>query len=154
VSFTDLSASELAAGIRDGEFSSEEVVEAHIQHIEAVYGRCQNPYDLGRTPGGSSGGEAAIIAAHGSSLGLAGDFGGSTRVPAHFCGLCGLKPTSGRLTNEDTPSHFFAPQEAILPQPGPISPLRGRFAPGDGCLGEPVPPHVDGQCPSCTLVCP
>ena len=87
-----------------------------------LYGRCQNPYDLERTPGGSSGGEAAIIAAHGSPLGLGGDFGGSIRIPAHFCGLYGLKPTSGRLTNEDTPAHFFPRgQEAILPQPGPMA---------------------------------
>jgi fatty acid amide hydrolase len=219
---TDLSASELAAGIREGRFSSEEVVEAHIQRIEAVndelnavviplfeqarhdakkadaalrdgiepgplhgvpmtikeqfmlagtdttiglrayasqpyaadgplvarlrqagaiflgktnvpqllssletnsalYGRCNNPYDHRRTPGGSSGGEAAIIAAHGSPLGLGADFGGSTRVPAHFCGLYGLKPTSSRLTAEDTPGQFFIPQNAIMPQPGPLA---------------------------------
>lgn len=222
VSLIDLSASELAVGIRDGKYSSEEVVEAHIQRIEAtnddlnaiviplfeqarrdakradsdlrqgkllgplhgvpmtikeqlqvadtdttvgltaytnqpcfsdgplvsrlrqagaiflgktnvpqllsswetdsaLYGRCQNPYNYNRTPGGSSGGEAAVIAAHGSPLGLGADFGGSIRVPAHFCGLYGLKPTSGRLTNADTPSHFFIPQEAIMPQPGPIA---------------------------------
>jgi fatty acid amide hydrolase len=87
-----------------------------------VYGRTNNPWDLSRTPGGSSGGESAIIAAWGSPLGLGGDFGGSTRIPAHFCGLYGLKPTSGRLTNTDTPAHLFSSgQEAILPQPGPIA---------------------------------
>ena len=87
-----------------------------------LYGRANHPADLERTPGGSSGGEGAIIAAHGSPLGLGGDLGGSIRVPAHFCGLFGLKPTSGRLTNEDTPPHFFAVgQEAVLAQPGPLA---------------------------------
>ena len=62
-----------------------------------VYGRTNNPYDLARTPGGSSGGEAAIVAAGGSPLGLGTDAGGSIRVPAHYCGLAALKPTSGRI---------------------------------------------------------
>lgn len=62
-----------------------------------VYGRTNNPYDLARTPGGSSGGEAAIVAAAGSPLGLGTDAGGSIRVPAHYCGLAALKPTSGRI---------------------------------------------------------
>jgi amidase len=62
-----------------------------------VYGRCNNPYDLTRTPGGSSGGEAAIIAAGGSPLGLGTDAGGSIRIPAHYCGLAAIKPTSGRV---------------------------------------------------------
>jgi fatty acid amide hydrolase len=87
-----------------------------------LYGRTNNPWDLDRTPGGSSGGEAAIIAARGSALGLAGDLGGSTRLPAHFCCLHGLKPTSGRLTNSGVPSRFFSSgQENIIAQPGPIA---------------------------------
>ncbi len=88
----------------------------------AVYGRANNPWDLARTPGGSSGGEGAIIAAGGSPLGLASDLGGSIRFPAYFCGVHGFKPTSGRLSNEDTPAEIFSlGQEAILPQPGPIA---------------------------------
>jgi amidase len=73
-----------------------------------VYGRTNNPYDLARTPGGSSGGEAAIIAAGGSPLGLGTDAAGSIRVPAHFCGLAGLRPTSGRvsLTGAFPPAAF------------------------------------------------
>jgi fatty acid amide hydrolase len=63
-----------------------------------VYGRTNNPWDPGRSPGGSSGGEAALIAAGGSPLGLGSDGGGSTRQPCHCCGIHGLKPTGGRLT--------------------------------------------------------
>lgn len=62
-----------------------------------VYGRTNNPYDLTRTPGGSSGGEAAIVSSCGSPLGLGTDAGGSIRMPAHFCGLAAIKPTSGRV---------------------------------------------------------
>jgi amidase len=62
-----------------------------------VYGLGANPYDLSRSPGGSSSGEAAIIAAGGSPLGLGSDSGGSIRYPAHCCGVAGLKPTTGRV---------------------------------------------------------
>ncbi len=62
-----------------------------------IYGRTNNPYDLARTPGGSSGGESALLAACGSPLGLGSDALGSVRVPAAFCGITSIKPTSGRL---------------------------------------------------------
>jgi len=62
-----------------------------------LFGRTNNPYDLARTSGGSSGGEAALIAACGSPMGLGSDCAGSVRLPAAFCGIAGLKPTSGRL---------------------------------------------------------
>jgi Asp-tRNA(Asn)/Glu-tRNA(Gln) amidotransferase A subunit family amidase len=62
-----------------------------------LYGRTNNPWDLERTPGGSSGGEAAAIAAGMSAGGVGSDGGGSIRVPAHFSGICGLKPTPGRI---------------------------------------------------------
>jgi Asp-tRNA(Asn)/Glu-tRNA(Gln) amidotransferase A subunit family amidase len=62
-----------------------------------LYGRTNNPWDLTRTPGGSSGGEAAAIASRCSAGGVGSDGGGSIRVPAHFCGICGLKPTPGRI---------------------------------------------------------
>ena len=63
----------------------------------AIYGRTNNPWDLTRTAGGSSGGEAAAIAAGCSAGGVGSDGGGSIRVPAHFSGICGLKPTPGRI---------------------------------------------------------
>lgn len=62
-----------------------------------VYGRTKNPYDLNRSPGGSSGGAAAIIASGGSPFDIGTDTGGSIRFPAHCCGITGIKPTSGRV---------------------------------------------------------
>src|SRR5580704_11441684 len=63
-----------------------------------IHGRTNNPYDLSRTSGGSSGGEAALIAAGGSPFGLGSDAAGSVRLPAHYCGISTIKPTSGRLS--------------------------------------------------------
>jgi amidase len=68
-----------------------------------ITGRSNNPWDPDRTPGGSSGGEAAAIAAFCSPGGIGTDGGGSIRVPAHFCGIAGLKPTPGRIP---TTGHF------------------------------------------------
>src|SRR6516162_4528480 len=62
-----------------------------------LFGQTKNPYDPARTSGGSSGGEAALIAACGSPMGLGSDCAGSVRVPAAFCGITSIKPTSGRL---------------------------------------------------------
>jgi amidase len=68
-----------------------------------LYGRTNNPYCLARTSGGSSGGEAALIAACGSPMGLGSDCAGSVRLPAAFCGIAAIKPTSGGLCRE---GHF------------------------------------------------
>ncbi|MGA9671817.1 MAG: amidase [Terracidiphilus sp.] len=62
-----------------------------------LHGQTRNPWDLERTPGGSSGGESAAIAAGMSAAGLGSDSGGSVRIPAHFTGICSLKPTPGRI---------------------------------------------------------
>ncbi|HLN63826.1 MAG TPA: amidase [Symbiobacteriaceae bacterium] len=87
-----------------------------------VYGRTNNPWNPDRSPGGSSGGEAALIASGASPLGLGSDIGGSIRVPSHFSGICGLKPTSGRLSIEGSADQVIMPgQEAILDQPGPMA---------------------------------
>jgi fatty acid amide hydrolase len=85
-----------------------------------IYGRSNNPWNINRTPGGSSGGEAAIIAAGGSPLGLGTDFGGSLRVPATFCGIASIKPTAGRAPDC---GRFSIPlgQQAIVSQVGPMA---------------------------------
>ena len=62
-----------------------------------LYGRTNNPWNLDVTAGGSSGGESAAIASGCSAAGFGSDGGGSIRVPAHFCGICGLKPTPGLI---------------------------------------------------------
>lgn len=62
-----------------------------------IFGQTLNPYNLQKTPGGSSGGEGALIGGGGSILGIGTDIGGSVRIPASFCGICAFKPTSKRL---------------------------------------------------------
>lgn len=62
-----------------------------------IYGQTLNPHNLLKTSGGSSGGEGALIGGGGSLLGLGSDIGGSIRIPSSFCGICGFKPTTGRL---------------------------------------------------------
>ncbi|CAG9788526.1 unnamed protein product [Diatraea saccharalis] len=63
-----------------------------------LFGSTNNPYHTGRTTGGSSGGEAALAAAFASPISLCSDIGGSTRMPAFFCGLFGLNPTAGHTS--------------------------------------------------------
>jgi amidase len=67
------------------------------QTVNPIFGRTNNPWDLSRTPGGSSGGSATAVAAGLSALDLGSDVGGSIRGPAHLCGVYGLKPSGGRL---------------------------------------------------------
>src|SRR4030043_692078 len=84
-----------------------------------VYGRTNNPYDLSRSPGGSSGGEASIIAVGGSPIGLGSDCGGSIRIPAHFCGLAGIKPTAGRVSR----TGHFPPVTGLMNRLWHVGPL-------------------------------
>ncbi|MBA2339816.1 MAG: amidase [Pyrinomonadaceae bacterium] len=75
-----------------------------------VFGRSNNPHDVARTPGGSSGGCAAAVGACLSPAGLGSDLVGSIRVPAHFCGIAGLKPTAGVIPID---GHFPACEGAF-----------------------------------------
>ena len=70
---------------------------AYYETDNPVFGRANNPHNPQMTPGGSSGGEAAAIAACLSPAGIGSDLAGSIRLPAHFCGIAGLKPTNGRV---------------------------------------------------------
>ena len=70
---------------------------AGVESWKSVRAGTRNPYDVNRTTGGSSSGEAAIIAAAGSPLGLGSDSGGSIRMPASYCGIAALKPTAGLI---------------------------------------------------------
>lgn len=112
-----------------------------------LYGRTNSSWDLERTPGGSSGGEAAAIAAGMSAGGVGSDGGGSIRVPAHFSGICGLKPTPGRIPST---GHFpesggpFALIGVVGPMARTVADLKTLFAvmqgPDDGdTCAAPVP---------------
>jgi fatty acid amide hydrolase len=85
-----------------------------------VYGRTNNPWDVSRTCGGSTGGEAAIVAARGSPLGIGNDLGGSIRVPCHFCGIHGIRPTSLRMPRTGS-ARTLRGFEAFITQTGPMS---------------------------------
>jgi amidase len=85
-----------------------------------IYGRSLNPFDLARSPGGSSGGSAAIIACGGSALELGSDTGGSIREPAHLCGITGIKPTSGRTPRSGHIVPFGGATDALT-QIGPMA---------------------------------
>jgi len=102
-----------------------------------IYGRTNNPYDLELSPGGSSGGESALIAAGGSPFGLGSDAGGSVRFPAHCTGIASIKPTSGRVPRT---GHFPGPG-GILDALWQIGPL-ARFV-EDLALVLPVISGVD-----------
>jgi amidase len=84
-----------------------------------LYGQTRNPWDLARTPGGSSGGESAAISAGMSAAGLGSDSGGSVRVPAHFTGICSLKPTPGRIPGRGHLPPFAGPFQTL----GAIGPM-------------------------------
>ncbi len=93
---------------------------ANYETDNYITGRTNNPWDLARTPGGSSGGEAAAIAAFCSPGGVGSDGGGSIRIPAHFCGIAGLKPTPGRVP---VTGHFPG-----LGHPGGLTTVAGPMA--------------------------
>jgi fatty acid amide hydrolase len=86
----------------------------------AIWGTTVNPWNRARVPGGSSGGEAAAIAAGLSPCGIGTDIGGSIRIPAHFCGVAGLKPTLDRWSNRGS-NTAVAGQDVVRAQMGPIA---------------------------------
>ena len=84
----------------------------------SLHGGTRNPYDIARSPGASSSGEAAIIAAGGSPVGLGSDSGGSIRMPAHYCGIAALKPTTG-----------LVPSTGAYALPGGLTDPRSQIGP-------------------------
>ncbi len=85
-----------------------------------VYGLTNNPFDLERSPGGSSGGAAAIVAAGGSPFDIGSDYGGSIRLPSHFCGIAGIKPSTGRVPRTGHIYPFGGVQDSFQ-QIGPLA---------------------------------
>ncbi|KAL6716404.1 hypothetical protein ACLMJK_005971 [Lecanora helva] len=92
----------------------------HLETSNNLYGVTVNPYNSGLTPGGSSGGEGALIAMRGSCLGLGTDIGGSIRSPAANCGLYGLRPSSYRIPVEGWAATMMG-QEQVVAVCGPLS---------------------------------
>jgi amidase len=88
--------------------------------VNPVFGTTQNPHCAGRIPGGSSGGEAALLASHGSCLGVGTDIGGSVRIPAAYSGCIGLKPTHRRLSKKGAMSSTPG-QQSIHGVVGPMA---------------------------------
>ncbi|XP_048718594.1 fatty-acid amide hydrolase 1 isoform X3 [Caretta caretta] len=79
-----------------------------------IFGQTVNPLDHTRTPGGSSGGEGALISSGGSILGIGTDVGGSLRFPAAFCGICALKATGGRLSKKGVVASIAGQKSAVV----------------------------------------
>ena len=94
---------------------------ADHQSYNPVYGTTSNPWDLSRTPGGSSGGPAAAVAAGFTSLELGSDIAGSIRIPSHFCGIFGHKPSFG-----------------LVPRGGHVPPAPSRLTQGPLSVGGPM----------------
>ncbi len=110
-----------------------------LQSYNDVYGTTGNPWDLGRTPGGSSGGSAAAVAAGFTPLELGSDIGGSIRNPAHFCGVYGHKPTYGVVSMR---GHIPGPpgmaRRSDLAVAGPLARTAADLALGLDVLASPA----------------
>ncbi|MBI0296650.1 amidase [Streptomyces sp. PRKS01-29] len=88
-----------------------------VQSFNEIYGTTNNPWDHGRTPGGSSGGSAAALASGFGALSIGSDIAGSLRTPAHFCGIYAHKPTLG-----------LAASRGMAPPPAPALPVEPDLA--------------------------
>jgi fatty acid amide hydrolase len=104
-----------------------------VESSNPVYGKTNNPWNLDRSPGGSSGGEGAIVAAGGSPLGIGTDIGGSVRIPAAFCGIAALKPTQGRTPDQGRCSVPIG-QRAVVSQVGILARTVADVALGTGII--------------------
>ncbi|KAI9656081.1 MAG: hypothetical protein M1821_005142 [Bathelium mastoideum] len=93
----------------------------HLETSSNLYGETVNPYNTQLTSGGSSGGEGALLALRGSSIGIGSDIVGSIRSPAANCGLYGLRPTSGRVPFDGIAAPGMVGAENITPVVGPLS---------------------------------
>ena len=109
-----------AGGILLGKTNTPEITYAG-ETDNLIYGRTNNPFDLSRMPGGSSGGAGAIVSSGGAAFDIGSDTGGSIRGPAHHCGIAGIKPNSGRVprTGHIVPHSFGAADS--LTQDGPMA---------------------------------
>jgi amidase len=121
-----------------------------------VYGATSNPYDLSCSSGGSSAGEAAAVAAGCSPLGIGSDSGGSLRLPAHFCGVAALRPTTGRVPST---GHFprIGGSDDPLSQVGPVARTVRDLSLALGVIAGPDwqdPSVIPMPPPDPTMVCP
>lgn len=118
---------------------------ADHQSYNPVYGTSRNPYDLARTSGGSSGGSAAALAAGLGYLGVGSDIGGSIRVPSHYCGIFGHKPTldlvstAGHQPGGGVPDHGMA---GMLNVAGPMARTAEDLTLALGVIGGPDGPDA------------
>ena len=96
---------------------------ADFQSYNEIYGQTNNPWDLARTPGGSSGGSAAAVAAGLTGMEFGADLGGSVRNPAHFCGVYAHKPTWGIVPfrSQSAPGAPSVAQDMDMAVPGPVA---------------------------------
>lgn len=122
----------------------------------SLHGGTRNPYDVSRSPGASSSGEAAIIAAGGSPLGIGSDSGGSLRMPAHYCGIATIKPTAGLVPSTGAyglPGGLSDPRSQVGPMARYVSDLEVALrvlAGPDGFDSAVVPVPLPKRTPSLT----
>ena len=109
-----------AGGILLGKTNTPELTYAG-ETDNLVYGRTNNPFDVNRTTGGSSGGAGAIVCCGGAAFDIGSDTGGSVRSPSHFCGIAGLKPNSGRVPRTGHIVPYGLGAVDSLTQNGPMS---------------------------------